>query len=362
VHGAMAVGERDHAAAALRAGEVDVVVATVEAARDGTLVGPWSGRAGVVALDGLSAADAAVASAAGGGRPVLAVAEAAEAAALARACLPGTALMRDDPFRPIIRIDDRRNSGGLHAVLEEVAEAGEKAVVYTGSAEACVRAAAQLRDRAETLRVGYVHGGLPARLRQVVVRAFQEGRLQMLVATELDEEALPADLRRAVLASLPRDRRAFLAACGTVGLDRRPSTVTLAFGAEDAAAGRRAVQERAPTRGVLVRIYRALRTWRGELPFPWPDDETWTRVRAEVPEASRRSIDTACAIFEEVGLAAREGAAGGWQVRLVPSGARRDLRASLRFREGAREREAFEACCAWVDRASPGELLGAVSS
>ena len=70
VHGLMGVGERDRAAAALRAGEVDVVVASVEAVRDGTLVGPWSPRAGVIVLDGLSAADAAALSAETAARPV----------------------------------------------------------------------------------------------------------------------------------------------------------------------------------------------------------------------------------------------------------------------------------------------------
>jgi len=361
VHGMMGVGERDHAAAALRAGDADVVVASLEAACDGTLVGPWSARAGVIVLDGLSAADAALLPADTAARPCFAVAEAAEAAALARA-RRGVVLLRDDPPRPLIRIDDRRNSAGLDAVLEEVAQAGEKTVVYTATADACVRAAVRLRDRAGSLRVGYLHAGLPARLRQVVAGAFQEGRLGMLVTTALDEEALPADLRRAVLASFPADRRALFAACGTVGLDRRPSTVTLAFGAEDGAARRREMEGRAPSRDLLVQLYRALKAWRGELPFPWPDDETWTRVRAAAPGATVPSVDAACAIFEEVGLAAREGTAGGWQVRLVPADGRRDLRASLRFREGVRERDAFEACAGWVERAPAAEIQRAVSS
>ena len=171
----------------------------------------------------------------------------------------------------------------------------------------------------------------------------------MLVTTALDEEALPADLRRAVLASFPQDRRAFLAACGTVGLDRRPSTVTLAFGADERAARRRdAGGSRAQPRPAGAALPRAQSVARGTAVPVAGRGDLDARARRGARASSAPSVDAACAIFEEVGLAAREGTAAGWQVRLVPADGRRDLRASLRFREGVREREAFEAFAAWV--------------
>jgi len=354
-HGLLGVGARDRAAAALRAGDADVVVASVEAVRDGTLLAPWLARTAVMVLDGLSNADAQALPAALAGRPSLAVVEPHQAAAVLRA-RPRATVLRDDPPRPLLRMEDRRGAPDADAVVEEVVKSGEKTIVYTVSSAECVRLASWLRSRAAGGRIAYVHEGLPARLRQLVAQAFGEGRLDVLVTTGVDEEALPPDLRHAVAAAFPAGRRAFLAACGTVGLDRRPGVVTLAFGPQARAARRLAVEAGAPSRDLLVRIYRALRAWRGGSPFLWPDEESWARVSAAVPEATRGGVGAACAIFEEVGLAVREGAGGVWQVRLVPADARRDLHASLRFREGAREREAFETFAAWVDRAAPEEI------
>jgi len=354
-HGFLGVGARDLAAAALRAGDADVVVASVEAVRDGTLLAPWLARAAVVVLDGLSSTDAQALPAALAERPSLIVVEPQEAAAALRGH-PRATVLRDDPPRPLLRMEDQRGALDADAVVEEVLKSGEKGIVYTVSPAECVRVAAWLRSRAAAGRIGYVHEGLPARLRQLVAQAFGEGRLDVLVTTGVDEEALPLDLRRAVVGAFPAGRRTFLAACGTVGLDRRPSVVTLAFGPQARAARRLAVDAHAPGRDLLVRIYRALRAWRAGGPFLWPDEESWARVRADVPEATRSAVGAACAIFEEVGLAVREGAGGVWQVRLVPADARRDLHASLRFREGARERDAFETFAAWVDRVTPQEM------
>jgi single-stranded-DNA-specific exonuclease len=359
VHGLLGVGARERALAAVRGGVPDVVVASVEVARQEALLAAWWDRAAVVVLDGLGAVDAGTLAPSLARRPVLMVTEPRDAAALAHG-RPGVAVLRDDPPRPLLRVDDRRNAADPEAVVEEVADAGEKIVVYTGSAEACVRLATRLRDRAgPEARIGYLHQGLPGRVRQVVARAFEEGRLKALVTTMPCEDTLPPDLRHAVLASFPGGRREFLTACATVGLDRRPATVTLAFGAGGRALRRRAIEARAPGRDLLVRLYRALREWRGAEPFAWPDEETWARVQAAVPEAARATVEAGCAVFEEVGLAVRESVGRGWSVRLVPAEARRDLDASLRFREGARERAAFDAFAGWAERAAPGEIVRA---
>ncbi|HLJ60454.1 MAG TPA: single-stranded-DNA-specific exonuclease RecJ [bacterium] len=356
VHGLLGIGQRDRALAALRAGAADVVVASVEAAREGTLVAPWVDRATVTVLDGVSLADVATLPPTILRRTTLTIGEPTEAAALVRG-RPGVPLLRDDPARPLVRFEDRRDAADPDAVVEEVVNVGEKTVVYTASPEGCVRLATRLRERAGAdARIGYLHEGLPGRVRHVVARAFEEGRLRVLVTTMLHEEAVPHDLRRAVLASFPSGRRELLAACATVGLDRRPSTVTLAFGAGCREVRRRAIEIRSPGRDLLVRIYRALREWRGGDPIAWPDEETWARVRAAVPEAARATVGAACAVFEEVGLAVRESVGSGWSVRLVPADARRDLNVSLRFREGVRERAAFDAFAAWVERAAPAEI------
>ncbi len=150
--------------------------------------------------------------------------------------------------------------------------------------------------------------------------------------------------------------------------ERVQVSLRLAWDRGDAEAHRRTLEERAPGRDMLVKIYRALREWRGAEAFVWPDEETWSRLSAAVPGVSRGAIGAACAIFEEAGLAARESVPGrpvggpAWQIQLIPVEARRDLGTSLRYREGLREREAFEAFAAWVAQVGPAEVVREVSA
>jgi hypothetical protein len=103
-------------------------------------------------------------------------------------------------------------------------------------------------------------------------------------------------------------------------------------------------------------LYRVLAQWSGSRPFRWPDDATWDRLNGIVHGLARTTVDAALVIFEEAGVASREVLDGRSEVQLF-STARRDLAESLRYREGRREREAFEACAAWAVQASPFDLL-----
>ena len=261
------------------------------------------------------------------------------------------------------RLRDRRGLADLHPPLEEVLGRDEKAIVYAAGRESCVQLALWLRERrgAHTSRVGYVHGGLPARVRQIIAQAFCESRLNILVATPaLDEEALPGDVGHVVMASLPPDREQYAQALGNLGFDRHPVTVSLLFGPGEVAARRRALNERAPGRDLLAAIYRVLRRGRGERPVTWPDDGVWTELSGALPDLARPAVDAALAIFEEAGLAAREVIEGRSEVQLL-STSKGDLTASWRYREGRRERDAFEDVARWALRASGIELLRAAA-
>jgi single-stranded-DNA-specific exonuclease len=362
VHGLLGVRDRERTAAALRRGDVNVVVCSAEAVLASDLLAPSLGRVAAVVLD-LGAEDALpLLPPRLAGCPVLAVARRASREMLAG--LPaGASVIADEGRAADLRIVDRRGGGERDAVVEEVASRAEKIVVYATRRDEAVRLAAHLRERLpdRTSRIGYLHGGLPVRVRRVIAQAFREGRLDALVATSaLDEEGLPPDVREVVVASLPFTRERFLAACASAGGAIGPATLTLAFGPADVDANRRTLDERAPGRSLLAAIYRILREWRGEAPFFWPDDETWVRVSGAVPHAARATVAAACAIFEETGLAARESVDGRWQVQLLPVGGRRDLDVSLRYREGRREREAFDAFARWIQAASAQEILRAV--
>jgi hypothetical protein len=92
----------------------------------------------------------------------------------------------------------------------------------------------------------------------------------------------------------------------------------------------------------------------------WPDDGTWAELSGAVRGLTRAAVDGAVAIFEEAGLAAREVIEGRSEVQLLPV-SRRDLTISLRYREGLKDRDAFEDAARWALRAGGIDLLRAVA-
>jgi single-stranded-DNA-specific exonuclease len=360
VHGMQGLRERQRVEAALRGGVADVVVASAEAIAEGWMA-PYGDRIGIVLLDGASLREILPPGLAGSGQVVV-VGNSHEAVAAQHAC-PDAQVIVDASVRTGIRLRDRRGIGDVHAPLEEVLSRDEKAVVYTAGREHCVQLALWLRERrgADMPRVAYVHGGLPARVRQIIAQAFGESRLGILVATPaLDEEALPTDVDQVVMASLPPDRERYAEALGNLGFDRHPVAVTVLFGPREVEARRRALNERAPERGLLAAIYRVLHKEYGERPISWPDDSTWAKLSVTLPGLVRSSVDASLTVFEEAGLAAREVVDGRSEVQLL-STPRRDLGISWRHREGRRERDAFEDVARWAFQASGIELLRAAA-
>jgi hypothetical protein len=275
-----------------------------------------------------------------------------------------TAIVHEMAPRAPLAIVDRRaappDAEDIVSILDEALAKGEKTVAIVAPREAAVRIAAEVRERRGS-GVAYLHSGLSPRLREIVTQAFREGRLQALVATPaFDEEALPPDVQQLVVAALGPDLDRCVAAMGAALNGHRPVTVTLAAGADDRDRYRRVLDEEAPPRDMLVAIYRAVRDWRGHQPFGWPDETTWAHLSGAVPGLARRTVDAACDIFVEAGVATREtappGDAPASQMQLCPAAGRRDLAASLRHREGRRARAAFEAGAAWMLSAAPAEV------
>ncbi|HEV2439693.1 MAG TPA: single-stranded-DNA-specific exonuclease RecJ [bacterium] len=363
-HGLLSLPARDRLDEMLRMGAVDVLVATAEVLREPGRVAPFAPRSGTVIIDGgadpdwraaLEGLDPATVFAVGGGTLCRGVARAVTA----------TAVVHEQAPRAPLTIVDRRADAGAEDVwpaLEQALSRGERTVAIVAPRDAAVRIAARARGgRASDPRsagdAAYLHGGLPFRLREIVTQAFREGRLGVLVATvALDEEALPPDVQQLVVGAVAPDLDWCLAVCGGALAGHRPVTITLAAGADDRDRYRRVLDETAPGRDTLVAVYRALRDWCGEQPFLWPDETAWARLGAAVPGLARGTVEAACDIFVEAGLASRESVPGGSQIQLSAAAGRRDLARSLRHREGRRARDAFEAGAAWMLAAPPAEI------
>jgi replicative superfamily II helicase len=276
-------------------------------------------------------------------------------------CLTETSIVHvHAPRAPVTVVDrraDRLGVDGITGIVDEALARGEKTVAIVAPREAAVQIGSAIRERRGS-GVAYLHGGLSPRLRAIVTDAFRDGRLDALITTPaFDEEALPPDVRQIVLGAVGPDVERCTAAIGGGLAGHRPVTVTLAAGPDDPERYRRVLDEEAPPREALAGIYRALRDWRGTEPFVWPADETWAYLSAAIPGLARRTIDAACDIFVEAGLASRETiAAAACAVQLRPAAERRDLAASLRHREGRRARAVFEAASAWMLAATPADV------
>jgi single-stranded-DNA-specific exonuclease len=356
-HGLATLQAQDLLEERLRRGGVDVLVATVEALREPGRFADFLPAAETVVADGLADSDWRAVPPEIAAQTVLAVGHGGHCRAAARA-RSGMAMVQDHAPRAPLTVADRRAAlgpDGLWPVIEQALTAGGKMLAVVAPRDAAVTLAVRARERREG--VAYLHGGLPARLREIVTQAFREGRLDALVTTvALDEEMLPPDVQQVVLGAAAPDLDWGLALCGAALGGHRPVTITLAAGADDCARYRRALEERAPGRETLAAVYRALRDWRGDAPFAWPDDTAWAHLAAAVPGVAREAIDAACDIFVEAGLASRETGTGGSQVQLNPAAGRRELAASFRYREGRRAREAFEAGAAWMTGAATQDV------
>src|SRR5579884_4275228 len=142
VHGLQGLRERQQVARSLRAGEADVVVASVEACLD--LLRRGEGEGGVLVLDGVAEEDARRVAALRA-RPLAAVGSAGAASVLARAF--GAPVLVDYRARPPLQVADLRGEPGrVDLLVEEIALDKEKALFYTVQREACVRLAARLRE------------------------------------------------------------------------------------------------------------------------------------------------------------------------------------------------------------------------
>ncbi|HET7264898.1 MAG TPA: single-stranded-DNA-specific exonuclease RecJ [bacterium] len=348
-HGLLSLAARDRLDELLRRGAVDVLVASAEVLREAGRVSPFLSGAGAVVVDGGAEPDWRPVLSELDGAAVFGVGSGALCRGVARVCT-ATAIVHEQVGRAPLTVVDRRADAGpqtLWPLLEQAMSRGEKTLAIAAPRDGAVALAAMARDRraseAGAGGVGYLHGGLPFRLREIVTQAFREGRLDVLVSTvALDEEALPPDVQHLIVGALAPDLDWALAACGAVLTGHRPVTITLAAGTCDRDRYRRTLEGQAPGRETLAAVYRALRDWRGDRPFVWPDAAAPAQLRAAVAGLESRTVEAACDVFVEAGLATRETVPEGSLIQLCAGAGRRDLATSLRHREGRRSREAFE--------------------
>ncbi len=261
-------------------------------------------------------------------------------------------LIVDPRTRDNLRIVDRRDRaqettaagrGGAHGTGRS-----EKTLILAATPEESVAAARGLREAhpQAAARLAYYHTGLPASLRRVLEDLFAAGRLTTLVTgSYLVDPAAPPDATRLVALGLQPERLLFADALAVAGAAGRTAVIELSYGGDALAAAQAALDERCPSREVLVRFYRALRAFSNGRSWTWPEGQPPDLPDEALPGAA---ASAALEILVEAGVVAREPTGGSDVQYTLHESGRVDLGTSLRYKEGERERAAWADLRAWA--------------
>jgi single-stranded-DNA-specific exonuclease len=276
-----------------------------------------------------------------------------------------TNVVTDPTTRENLVLQDSRGGGDKDAYIAGLAAKGNKGIVYVNSREQSVRLARMLRKKVPELayKVAFYNGGLTRSARHAVERAFRAGDVTFIVATSAFGEGVNIpDVRDVVLYHLPFNGVEFNQMSGRAGRDGAIARVHPIFGEKDGRVNEMILSSAAPERDDMAGLYLVLRD-------ASTGEDGWIEAtNAELAEAAKkrdagcslndRGVSSAIGVFRELGLVESEGYGAYRRLRVLPRPEEKtDLTASVRYSEGKREIEDFEAFRAWVLEASADDLL-----
>ena len=370
--------ERDQAFAALRAGELDVVLTTpeflhlyasrfAEDDRIGFLVVDEAHHVGMARAGHRPAyARLGEARAALGDPVVLAVTATADTATATgiESILGITQRVLDPTVRENLLVVDQRDARDKDRYLVDLVSGGGKTVIYVNSREQSVKLARMLRKRlpAFAMRTAFYNGGLSRAARHAVERAFHAGDLAVVVSTSAFGEGVNIpDIRNVVLYHLPFNDVEFNQMSGRAGRDGATARIHLLFGTRDARINEMILSSLAPSRDDMAVLYAELREIGGRegAGFEITNAELAERCRRRTKHFTLddRGVSTALGVFRELGFVQGEGHGTYRRLTFVPATQKVELESSVRYAEGVDEVEGFSAFKQWALSTDSEELL-----
>jgi single-stranded-DNA-specific exonuclease len=376
--------ERDEVFAALADGSADIILTTPEFLAIHRDRFAESGRVGFIVIDeahhaGLSKSGNRSAygslpevRAALGEPTILAVTATAADEVASEICrlsgIARDAVVVDRSVRDNLRIVDLRNTKDRESHLVETVAGGGKCVVYVNSREQSVSLARMLRRKIGAIgqSIAFYNAGLTRDERTRVERAFRSGELSCIVSTSAFGEGVNVpDIAHVVLYHMPFGSIEFNQMSGRAGRNGAEAEVHLLFGSHDTKINERIVEGSAPSRDDLSALYRALRTLAKRSSAE--GEEGFSETNVAIADLAR-SIDQRCrldehavscgiAIFRELGFLTTSGFSSARRIEMVESPMRMDLNSSIRYLEGLKAREEFDAFSAWALSAPADEML-----
>ncbi len=377
-------GERDDVFCGLASGAVDVLLTTPEFLAIHADRFASSGRVGFVVVD-----EAHHAGETGGrsayaqlprvlerlGNPVaLAVTATAQAGVARELCrllsIDERDVVVDASVRDNLRVRDCRELRDRDSALVSVVATGMKTVVYVNSREQSVSLARMLRKAVPELarRIAFYNAGLTRADRGRVEDAFRAGELKCIVSTSAFGEGvnLP-DIRNVMLYHMPFGSIEFNQMSGRAGRDGQDACVWLLFGGRDARINERILAASAPERSELVTLYRVLRELAdGQaaatgLRLTNADLAQEALLRHPASQLDERAVSCGISVFRELGFLSTDGYGSARRITMAQSPSHVQLDRSIRYLEGLRLRDEFQAFRDWALSSSPQELLDRIN-
>ncbi|MBQ6522243.1 MAG: hypothetical protein IJI15_05400 [Atopobiaceae bacterium] len=177
------------------------------------------------------------------------------------------------------------------------------------------------------------------------------------------------DIAHVVLYHMPFGSIEFNQMSGRAGRNGAEAEVHLLFGSHDTKINERIVEGSAPSRDDLSALYRALMTLSKRCSAE--GEGSFSETNAAIADLAR-SIDQRCsldehavscgiAIFRELGFLTTSGFSSARRIEMVESPMRMDLNSSIRYLEGLKAREEFNAFSAWALSAPADEMLARIN-
>lgn len=377
--GAVVGDERDSLQAALAAGECDILLTTPEYLAYHVAEIGSSRTVGCLVVDeGHHIGEAStsrrpaykrlgeLASRLGGPLVLAATATATEAVAAEIVETLGIQRVMIDPHvRLNLQLMDRRGVTDRDGAVQEIANRGQKTLVYVNSRQQAVRIAEMLHralpDRAESML--YYHGGLPAGQREAVERLFASDGASTVVSTSAFGEGVDInDIRHVAHYHMPFSYTAFNQQSGRAGRDGDTAQIHLLFGPQDARLNSLLLERDAPGREFLAGLYLAIRRLCAQGGDACTaDNRTLLALTDQDDRYSDDSVSAGLGVLLELDLIGREVVDGQRVLRVVEhQGRKLDLNDSVRYAEGLAEKAAFQRFREWVMHPD-SDLLRAVN-
>lgn len=271
----------------------------------------------------------------------------------------------DSTARENLHIDDQRGIKQKDEYIAHTVANGDKTIIYVNSREMSVALTRKLRTLLPQIasQIGFYNASLSRDERTRVEDLFRNGGIKVLCATSAFGEGIDIpDVRHVFLYHMPFSDIEFNQMSGRAGRDGKDSWIHLLFGAKDASINIDILDGIAPSREVLVQIYRTLKSLQGEATgsLELSIDEIAEASSTQRSKVTPESAACAVAVFDELGLIQTRTLHGQDEERFsisVIEGANKvELTDSVRYCEGLDEIEDFRGFKEWAMLSGVDEL------